>query len=201
MKLTKIFSGFTATVLLACAAPAVTAYALGIHGEQDKPGIVIYPSYRDMPLKGDANGDGKIDTKDTAILRDYLNGVIKIKENSDRYGSLDTNWDGKVNKRDLALMPGELIPKLPEKKTGVLRRQSCVRTGDLNFDGVVNDKDLNLLREKAFPEESPSWSVKLPVIIFGSYDKYDLNANGIVDKTDYYAMEEYITVSIFGLKY
>ena len=52
------------------------------------------------PVPGDANGDGKVNNHDLALLQQYLNEWDVSIEDAD----LDVNNDGKINNRDLALL-------------------------------------------------------------------------------------------------
>ena len=50
--------------------------------------------------RGDVNGDGKLNMKDYAKLKQYMNDdTIKINKSA-----VDLNEDGKINMKDLALL-------------------------------------------------------------------------------------------------
>lgn len=57
-------------------------------------------------LYGDANGDGKVNTSDLALLRKYLANYVYATGTSSVtvYAGADANGDGKVNTSDLALL-------------------------------------------------------------------------------------------------
>ena len=60
--------------------------------ESEKPGEIVY---------GDANGDGKINNVDVALLQQFL-AEVEV-ENFDEIAA-DANGDGKVNNVDVALL-------------------------------------------------------------------------------------------------
>ena len=55
-------------------------------------------------LKGDVNGDGKINAKDKAILNRYLAGWEGYAEMIINWDAVDINKDGKVNAKDKAIL-------------------------------------------------------------------------------------------------
>lgn len=53
-------------------------------------------------IRGDSTGDGKINTKDSSLIKDYSGGKINLEDVYKK--AADTNNDGKVNMKDCALI-------------------------------------------------------------------------------------------------
>jgi hypothetical protein len=55
-----------------------------------------------MIIKGDINGDGRVNLDDAAILMLHLHGKIELT--GDKFNAADINNDGKLNTADLAAL-------------------------------------------------------------------------------------------------
>lgn len=61
---------------------------------------------KEQHLKGDVNGDGKVNAKDWSILKKHLNGTEKLTGQELEYA--DINGDGKVNAKDWSMLKKHL---------------------------------------------------------------------------------------------
>lgn len=74
-----------------------TGYTLIANWEKDQP--ITSPK---LPVLGDANGDGKVNLKDWAMLFDHINEISLLTD--DALSRVDINGDGKVNAKDWSLL-------------------------------------------------------------------------------------------------
>ncbi len=149
-------------------------------------------------LAGDANGDGKVDSKDLQVLVSYLtggakpanmagadvnhNGVVDLTDLSSLVQALtstvnvtphDLTGDGKFNADDLNFLVAYLTGKGPAP--------SPLSTADVNGDGVVDLSDLSFLVNAYYKS------------IAANYLRGDVNADGTVDNRDVQALADYLT--------
>lgn len=70
---------------------------------------ITYTAYYSAPIKGDANGDGKVTSADVLLLNNYIKGKITLKP--EQLEALDMNGDGKWDAEDvkaiLAIIAGK----------------------------------------------------------------------------------------------
>ena len=218
MKFRKLITGIMASALMACslsavsanAAAATTASTAALNTQVAASAKLVsgidslIKLRRTMPMKGDINGDKKVNEEDAAVLDVYLKGLIKITKDSTAYRVLDVNWDDKLDSTDLDIMLKK-SPTTPIPLISIIRAYT-LRTGDFNYDGVVDSKDLanlnNNLDSKRIP--SPSYmKINGRIVNTTSYispllrnDLHDLNHDGFVNSKDVDLMESYISYPI-----
>ena len=218
MKFKKIITGIMASALMACslsavsanAAAATTASTAALNTQVAASAKLVsgidslIKLRRTMPMKGDINGDKKVNEEDAAVLDVYLKGLIKITKDSTAYRVLDVNWDDKLDSTDLDIM----LKKSPTTSIPLISiiRAYTLRTGDFNYDGVVDSKDLSNLNNNLDSKRIPSPSymkINGRIVNTTSYispllrnDLHDLNHDGFVDSKDVDLMESYISYPI-----
>lgn len=218
MKFKKIITGIMASALMACslsavsanAAAATTASTAALNTQVAASAKLVsgidslIKLRRTMPMKGDINGDKKVNEEDAAVLDVYLKGLIKITKNSTAYRVLDVNWDDKLDSTDLDIM----LKKSPTTSIPLISiiRAYTLRTGDFNYDGVVDSKDLSNLNNNLDSKRIPSPSymkINGRIVNTTSYispllrnDLHDLNHDGFVNSKDVDLMESYISYPI-----
>ena len=84
-------------------------------------------------LKGDANGDGKVNAKDAELMQLY---IIGLKSNINFQNS-DVNGNGKITMADVCAV--ELA--VQDKEANITKL-----SGDLNGDGTIDDRDYKSLQ-------------------------------------------------------
>lgn len=218
MKFKKIITGIMASALMACslsavsanAAAATTASTAALNTQVAASAKLVsgidslIKLRRTMPMKGDINGDKKVNEEDAAVLDVYLKGLIKITKDSTAYRVLDVNWDDKLDSTDLDIM----LKKSPTTSIPLIStiRAYTLRTGDFNYDGVVDSKDLSNLNNNLDSKRIPSPSYMIingRIVNTTSYispllrnDLHDLNHDGFVNSKDVDLMESYISYPI-----
>lgn len=218
MKFKKIITGIMASALMACslsavsanAAAATTASTAALNTQVAASAKLVsgidslIKLRRTMPMKGDINGDKKVNEEDAAVLDVYLKGLIKITKDSTAYRVLDVNWDDKLDSTDLDIM----LKKSPTTSIPLISiiRAYTLRTGDFNYDGVVDSKDLSNLNNNLDSKRIPSPSymkINGRIVNTTSYispllrnDLHDLNHDGFVNSKDVDLMESYISYPI-----
>ena len=218
MKFRKLITGIMASAIMACSgisavsanAATTTASTAALNTQVAASAKLVsgidslIKLRRTMPMKGDINGDKKVNEEDAAVLDVYLKGLIKITKNSTAYRVLDVNWDDKLDSTDLDIMLKK-SPTTPIPLISIIRAYT-LRTGDFNYDGVVDSKDLanlnNNLDSKRIP--SPSYmKINGRIVNTTSYispllrnDLHDLNHDGFVNSKDVDLMESYISYPI-----
>lgn len=216
MKFRKFATGIMASALMACSASAVSANAATTAATATLNAQVassaklvsgidsLIKLRRTMPMKGDINGDKKVNEEDAAVLDVYLKGLIKITKDSTAYRVLDVNWDDKLDSTDLDIM----LKKSPTTSIPLISiiRAYTLRTGDFNYDGVVDSKDLSNLNNNLDSKRIPSPSymkINGRIVNTTSYispllrnDLHDLNHDGFVNSKDVDLMESYISYPI-----
>ena len=76
----------------------------------DSPYVQLWLDFDDLAgasLRGDVNQDGKVDSLDVVLLRDYL--LTKKTFTMEQLLAADLNSDGKVNAVDLSLLKNMLL--------------------------------------------------------------------------------------------
>ena len=215
MKFKKILTGIMSSALMACSLSAVSANAATATTAALNTQVAasaklvsgidsLIKLRRTMPMKGDINGDKKVNEEDAAVLDVYLKGLIKITKDSTAYRVLDVNWDDKLDSTDLDIM----LKKSPTTSIPLISiiRAYTLRTGDFNYDGVVDSKDLSNLNNNLDSKRIPSPSymkINGRIVNTTSYispllrnDLHDLNHDGFVDSKDVDLMESYISYPI-----
>jgi hypothetical protein len=216
MKFRKFATGIMASALMACSASAVSANAATTAATATLNAQVassaklvsgidsLIKLRRTMPMKGDINGDKKVNEEDAAVLDVYLKGLIKITKDSTAYRVLDVNWDDKLDSTDFDIM----LKKSPTTSIPLISiiRAYTLRTGDFNYDGVVDSKDLSNLNNNLDSKRIPSPSymkINGRIVNTTSYispllrnDLHDLNHDGFVNSKDVDLMESYISYPI-----
>lgn len=150
MKIRKIAAMLMATTIIGCAATAMSASAA---------------AYKMKVMKGDVNGDGRIDITDQIIVNNY---VIGVKPISKVYkDAADVNWDGEVDIIDVIYIRDHINGRRAIKSGNVLGRNyvstddanaimdhitgkkplkgAALTRADINSDGYVNIIDYNML--------------------------------------------------------
>ena len=212
MKFKKIITGIMASALMACSASAATANAAAATTATLNTQVAasaklvsgidsLIKLRRTMPMKGDINGDKKVNEEDAAVLDVYLKGLINITKDSTAFRVLDVNWDGKLNNTDLDIM----LKKYPTTSITLIStiRAYTLRTGDFNYDGVVDSKDLSNLNDNLDSRITPSFMRINGRIIDTTYvpsilrnDPHDLNHDGFINSKDVDLLESYISYPI-----
>ena len=118
MNIKKIFAGVFASALMACSLSAFTASA---------------DDYPIKLMKGDINGDGRIDVSDQNLLSLHVKGISALS--ASELESADVNWDHKVNVTDIALISAHIAKK------------TKIHTGDVDGDEVVTMDDVYAVSE------------------------------------------------------
>lgn len=88
-------AGNTYYFLVSAFAEEAVSFTVTLTAEEEPPSPEI--------LLGDANGDGKVNNRDLALLQQYLN-YIDLGGKPFVVSAADLNGDGKVNNRDLGLL-------------------------------------------------------------------------------------------------
>ena len=210
MKFKKIVTGIMASALMACSVSAVSANAATAStaalNAQVASSVKLVNNIdslikirRTMPMKGDINGDKKVNEEDAAVLDVYLKGLINITKNSTAYRVLDVNWDGKLDSTDLDIM----LKKYPTTSITLITtlRAYTLRTGDFNYDGVVDSKDLSNLNANLDSRLTPTYmKINGRIVNTTSYispflrnDLHDLNHDGFVNSKDVELLDSYIS--------
>lgn len=206
MKFRKIVTGIMASALMACSLSAVTANAaeVAVNADVAKSTQIVNNLDRmiklrgTMPMKGDINGDKKVNEEDAAVLDVYLKGLINITKNSTAYRVLDVNWDGKLDSTDLDIM----LKKYPTTSITLITtlRAYTLRTGDFNYDGVVDSKDLSNLNANLDSRLTPTYMKINGRIVNTTYvpsilrnDPHDLNHDGFINSKDVELLDSYIS--------
>ena len=220
MKFKKIITGIMASALMACSASAVSANAAttaatATLNAQVASSVKLVNNIDSlikirgtMPMKGDINGDKKVNEEDAAVLDVYLKGLINITKNSTAYRVLDVSWDGKLDSTDLDIM----LKKYLKSSTAflALSRPVTLHTGDLTGDGVVNSQDLAFLKnnlDKNIPVQIMRIGGRIvdlsyvPSILNRYVDQKDLNQDGHVDSKDVDLLDSYISYPIITRLY
>ncbi len=219
MKFRKLITGIMASAIMACsgvsavsanAAAATTASTAALNTQVAASAKLVsgidslIKLRRTMPMKGDINGDKKVNEEDAAVLDVYLKGLIKITKDSTAYRVLDVNWDDKLDSTDFDIM----LKKSPTTSIPLISiiRAYTLRTGDFNYDGVVDSKDLSNLNNNLDSKRIPSPSymkINGRIVNTTSYispllrnDLHDLNHDGFVNSKDVDLMESYISYPI-----
>lgn len=92
-------------------------------------------------LYGDANGDGKIDSKDVILLKKYIANLDNGKSSVTLGPTAVTNEKGVTDKR----IPVELYALTDSNST--VGEKDAVFYGDANGDGAISSKDIILLKK------------------------------------------------------
>jgi len=188
MKFRKLITGIMASAIMACS--GISAVSANAASSTPQKTTKFGYGYMDMPVKGDANRDGKITKEDRAIIEKYINGTNMILDKLlGKDAIYDVNWDGVVDTKDLSILPDS--PNYMAK----YHYLPPYRSGDLNNDGVVNEKDLDCMKNHL----SSQSILSLSVVRLGSINKYDLDLNGIADYRDSDALEKYITRKVVAI--
>ena len=145
MNIKKIITGIMASALMACSLSAFTATA----------------SYPIKLMKGDVNGDGRIDVTDYTTLALYLDGGTTLSNNA--LGAADVNWDNDIDYTDVKLISDHIA-----KKTNI-------HTGDANGDRVVSNDDVQAIRDHIAHISTLSAKRKIAA---------DVTDDGVIDVTD-----------------
>ncbi|MBP1532723.1 MAG: leucine-rich repeat protein, partial [Ruminococcus sp.] len=72
----------------------------------DEKAVAALNDDGDKIVKGDANGDGKVDVTDIAMIAAHIKGIKPLSENG--FKAADVNGDGKVDVTDIALVASHI---------------------------------------------------------------------------------------------
>lgn len=126
-----------------------------------------------IPVYGDVNHDGEINTVDGAMITRYLSGEIKLTASQLKLA--DVNFDEKVDATD-----SYLIQKYATKKISELPFTKMF--GDVNFDEVVDTSDIVLINQHI--AETTLLTADALVVA-------DVNIDGNIDEIDVNILRKY----------
>lgn len=123
-----------------------------------------------IPNYGDVNLDGRINTLDITLTKNYLAGIEDLTDK--QLVVADANLDGKVDELDV-----NTIRKYLSTGWGIEYLPYVYTIGDVNLDGVINNCDLSILTKHLEGEED---LIELPstcadVNLDNRVDEYDLS--------------------------
>lgn len=155
MKFNKITAFIMASVLTAGAASSMAASA---------------KEYYVKVMKGDIDGNGRIDIVDYQYVKDHVNKVNLIR--ASRVAAADVNWDGRVDRKDyLAILDD-------------INGNEAIKSGNVEGNNYVTSDDVQAILDH----------------INGKYalDKYekvraDINSDGKINITDVSMLQNYLT--------
>ena len=67
-----------------------------------------------LKIKGDVNGDGKIDISDLAMIKGYMLGKTSLS--GVKFNAADINADSKIDISDLAMVKAHMLGKIDISK-------------------------------------------------------------------------------------
>lgn len=148
--------------IAACAAAAMTL-ACSVTAMPTSAG------WKYVYVKGDVNGDQKVDISDVCMLQNhvYCRKAISTKKGQ---GAADINFDGEITMKDLSLL------------AGYVKKFQFFADGDLDGDYFVDIYDLTLLEDH---------------VLHGTYLSArqqiwaDVEHDGIIDYDDYRLLKKY----------
>ena len=148
--------------IAACAAAAMTL-ACSVTAMPTSAG------WKYVYVKGDVNGDQKVDFNDLSMISLHIKGKRPISTKKGR-GAADVNFDGKIDNSDIA------------KLSYSLKNFQFFADGDLDGDYYVDIYDLTLLEDH---------------VLHGTYLSArqqiwaDVEHDGIIDYDDYRLLKKY----------
>ncbi len=128
---------------------------------------------------GDVNLDNALNTKDTQLLRQYIDGPYGIELTEQQFKNADVNLDGVIDDLDVEILRRAILGDfiLPS------------RYGDVNLDGKVSEDDAELLLYYImYPDE---YKVQPQGLI-----NADVNLDGKINSNDAVMIKKYLAKEI-----
>ena len=145
----------------------------------EKDEFVPAKKKEDSILYGDLNRDGKLNKKDSLIMKNVIanesNFSDEIRVNA------DINLDGKVNEIDSNLLQRKLAG------WGIELPYTKLKYGDVNLDGEVNKKDSLIMKNVIANESNFSDEIRVNA---------DINLDGKVNEIDSEILKKYLAGTI-----